>query len=153
MVSRRAIVGTDGLRKAVGEYLGYSGWHSVTQEMVDAFADITNDHQWIHIDPERAAEGPFGGTVAHGFLTLSLAPVLVFEVLDVTDVKLSVNYGADRVRFPASLPVGSRVRGGVEVIEVQDVAGGVQVMLRVTIERDGHEKPVCVAELLSRFYD
>jgi acyl dehydratase len=149
---KRTIDGVEALRAAVGEQLGTSDWHLVTQEMVDAFADVTGDHQWIHVDRERAAAGPFGGAIAHGFLTLSLAPVLVFEVLEVTGMAMSVNYGMDRVRFPAPVPVGSRVRASVELTELTDVAGGVQVTLRATIEREGGEKPVCVADLLSRFY-
>jgi acyl dehydratase len=149
---KRTIEGVDALRAAVGQHLGHSDWHRVTQEMVDAFADVTGDHQWIHVDRERAATGPFGGTIAHGFLTLSLAPVLVFEVLEVTGMAMSVNYGMDRVRFPAPVPVGARVRAGVELTALDDVAGGVQITLRATIEREGAEKPVCVADLLSRFY-
>jgi acyl dehydratase len=147
-----ATLDLDGLRDAVGEEVGVSGWHEVTQAMVDAFADVTGDHQWIHVDPARAAAGPFGTTIAHGWLTLSLAPMLLDEALTVGGVGMSINYGADRVRFPAPLPVGSRVRGRITVAAVADVAGGVQVTLRATIEREGGEKPVCVADLLARFH-
>lgn len=150
---KRTFEGLGPVREAVGEHLGFSDWHLVSQAMIDAFADVTGDHQWIHVEPQRAAEGPFGTTIAHGFLTLSLAPVLVFEVLEVTGISMSVNYGMDRVRFPSPVPVGSRVRAGVELAAVSDVEGGVQVTLRATIEREGSEKPVCVADLLSRFYD
>lgn len=153
LAPRRTIDGLNAVRAAVGEHLGYSDWHLVTQEMIDAYADVTGDHQWIHVDHERAASGPFGTTVVHGLLTLSLAPILVFEVLEVTGVTMSINYGADRIRFPAPLPAGSRIRAGVELMDARDVAGGVQVTLQVTLERENEEKPVCVADLLSRFYD
>ena len=141
----------DELPNHVGERLGASGWHEVTQEQVRLFADATGDHQWIHLDQERAAAGPFGGTIAHGFLTLSLAPVLVHEVFDVPDARITINYGLNRVRFPAPLPVGSRVRADVTCVAVDEVPGGVQVTLAVTFEREGGGKPVCVAELLLRY--
>lgn len=144
--------GPHALRAAVGEHLGYGDWHVVTQAMVDAFADLTGDHQWIHVDPQRASNGPFGTTIAHGFLTLALASVLVAEVVSVTGVSMAVNYGTDRVRFPAPVAVGSRVRAGVQVVDAVDVPGGVQVTLRATIEREGGDKPACVANLLARFY-
>jgi acyl dehydratase len=137
----------DELPNHVGQRLGASGW----QEQVRMFADATGDHQWIHLDQERAAAGPFGGTIAHGFLTLSLAPVLVNEVFEVADAGITINYGLNRVRFPAPLPVGSRVRADVTCVAVDDVPGGVQVALAVTFEREGGGKPVCVAELLLRF--
>jgi acyl dehydratase len=141
----------DELRAHVGQRLGVSAWHQVTQEQVRLFADATSDHQWIHLDAERAAAGPFGGTIAHGFLTLSLAPQLVAEVLEVADAAITINYGLNRVRFPAPLPVGSRVRADVTCAAVEDVPGGQQVIYAVTFEREGGEKPVCVAELLLRY--
>jgi acyl dehydratase len=141
----------DELRAHVGQRLGASAWHQVTQEQVRLFADATGDHQWIHLDTERAAAGPFGGTIAHGFLTLSLAPQLVAEVLEVADAAITINYGLNRVRFPAPLPVGSRVRADVTCAAVEDVPGGQQVTYAVTFEREGGEKPVCVAELLLRY--
>ena len=142
----------DALRAAVGEHLGYSDWHEVTQEQIDLFAQATGDHQWIHVDAERAAAGPFGTTIAHGFLTLSLISMLARQVSRVDGVRMVINYGCNRVRFPAPVPVGSRVRAGVLVKSVDDVAGGVQVVYEVTIERDGGEKPCCVAETVSRMY-
>ena len=138
---------------AVGEHLGYSEWREIDQARIDAFADTTDDHQWIHVDPERAKAGPFGTTIAHGFLTLSLVPALASEVYRVDGARMGINYGLDKVRFPAPLPVGSRMRGGVELLSADEVAGGgIQVRNRVTIEREGGEKPICVAETLSRFY-
>lgn len=141
----------DELRGYVGQRLGASPWHEVTQEQVNMFADATGDRQWIHVDPQRAAAGPFGGPVAHGFLTLSLAPLLVAEVLEVADASVTINYGLNRVRFPAPLPVGSRVRADVTCAAVEEVPGGLQVTLAVTFEREGGTKPVCVAEWLVRY--
>jgi acyl dehydratase len=140
------------LADAVGQHLGYSDWHEVDQKRVDLFADATGDHQWIHVDPERAAKGPFERTIAHGFLTLSLVPMLNAEVYRVDGVRMAVNYGLNKVRFPAPLPVGSRVRGGVELVEATPVDGGVQVVARVTVEVEGAPKPCCVAETVARFY-
>jgi acyl dehydratase len=140
------------LADATGEHLGYSEWHEVDQKRVDLFADATGDHQWIHVDPERAAAGPFKRTIAHGFLTLSLVPVLVTDVYGVAGVRMAVNYGLNKVRFPAPVPVGSRVRAGVELVEVSPVEGGVQVVTRVTIEVEGAAKPCCVAETVARLY-
>ena len=139
------------LRGYVGQRLGASAWHEVTQQQVGLFADATGDHQWIHVDPERAAAGPFGGPVAHGFLTLSLAPMLVAEVIEVADASVTINYGLNRVRFPAPLPVGSRVRADVTCAAVDDVTVGLQAMFTVTFEREGGGKPVCVADLLLRY--
>lgn len=141
----------DELRSYVGKQFGVSPWHEVTQKQVGLFADATGDHQWIHVDPERAAAGPFGGTIAHGFLTLALAPVLVWEVVEVADASVTVNYGLNKVRFPAPLPVGSRIRADVSCISVEDVPGGLQVAFGLTFEREGGSKPVCIAELLLRF--
>ncbi|MCX9193828.1 dehydratase [Carbonactinospora thermoautotrophica] len=140
------------LPAVVGAHLGYSGWLLVDQERIDAFADVTGDHQWIHVDVERAKAGPFGDTVAHGFLTLSLLPAFLSQIISVDGVRMAVNYGLNKVRFPAPVPSGSRVRGGAELVEVQEVPGGYQVVTRVTVEREGGDKPCCVAELVSRYY-
>ena len=149
----RTFAGPDDLRKAVGEHLGYSEWLAVEQERVTAFAEATEDRQWIHVDPEKAAQGPFGTTIAHGFLTLSLVPALASKVYRVDGVRMGINYGLDKVRFPAPLPTGSRVRAGVEMLAAEDVAGGAILLRnRVTLEREGGDKPVCVAETLSRMY-
>ncbi len=141
----------DDIRAAAGTELGVSGWHVVTQQQIDDFATATGDHQWIHTDVERAAAGPFGTTIAHGFLTLSLTPTLLHEIYEVRGVGMAINYGANRVRFPAPLPSGSRVRVRARLESVDDVAGGVQVVTHVEIERDGGDKPCCVADLVSRF--
>ena len=136
----------------VGKHLGYSEWREMTQERVNQFADATDDHQFIHVDVERAKETPFGGTIAHGFLTLSLIVPIMGDLFTVAGVKMGVNYGLDRVRFPAPLPVGAQFRGGAEIVEVTEVPGGVQVKSKVTIEVQGSEKPACVAETLVRLY-
>jgi acyl dehydratase len=136
----------------IGEHLGYSEYHQVTQEQVNIFAEATGDHQWIHIDVERAKAGPFGGPIAHGYLTLSLAPVLLAGVLRVDGVAMGVNYGANKVRFPSPVPVGSNVRLGAKLLGVEDVTGGKQVTIEATFEVEGAAKPSCVAELLFRYY-
>jgi acyl dehydratase len=134
-----------------GLELGPSRWVEVDQERVDRFASATEDAQWIHTNRERAAAGPFGTTIAHGFLTLSLLPELWFEVAGDTGYHLTVNYGVNRVRFPAPVPVGSRVRARFRIEDIEGVDGGQQARIAATVERDGHEKPVCVAELVFRF--
>jgi len=148
----REFADLDELRAAAGQPLGTSGWHVVNQARIDAFADATGDHQWIHVDPERAASGPFGTTIAHGFLTLSLAPLLMGEIYRVGGVRMGVNYGLNRVRFPAPVPSGSRVRGTGELAEVTEVDGGVQLVTRLTVEAEGVAKPVCVADSVVRLY-
>ena len=135
-----------------GTHLGYSDWHLIDQERVDRFADATDDHQWIHVDPERAAEGPFGGTIAHGYLTLSLAPVLLHDVLHVEGMRLGVNYGCNKVRFPSPVPVGTKLRLGAQVADVEDVEGGVQVTLDLVLETEGAAKPSCVAQVVYRYF-
>ena len=137
---------------AVGTELGSSQWHTVDQHRVDLFAEATGDHQWIHVDPERAKAGPFGTTIAHGFLTLSLLPVLASECYSVAGVRMAVNYGSNKVRFPAPVPVGSAVRGTAELVSTEDVPGGVQVVVRFTIAGQDGGKPYCVAESITRFY-
>jgi acyl dehydratase len=141
--------GVADLEKAVGTHLGHSEWHTVDQDQIDAFAAATGDHQWIHVDPAKAAKGPFGSTVAHGFLTLSLLPILTWQVYKVEGVKMIVNYGADKLRFPSPVPVDSRVRAGVELNAVTPIALGYQVALKVTIDREGGDKPACVADMLA----
>jgi acyl dehydratase len=140
------------LRDSVGKHLGFTDWQEMSQDRVNLFADATDDHQFIHVDVERAKETPFGGTIAHGYLTLSLMAPVMGELLKVSGVKMGINYGLDRVRFPAPLPVGARWRGGAEIVEVTEVAGGLQVKAKGTIEVEGAEKPACVAECLVRLY-
>ncbi len=136
----------------VGEHLGYSEWLTVDQKRIDTFADATDDHQWIHVDPERAKAGPFGGTIAHGYLTLSMLPRSSFELMHVDDASAAINYGLNKLRFPAPVPVGSRIRTTFRIVDVAEVEGGVQVTTAATVQREGSEKPVCVAETLSRYY-
>ncbi len=145
----RVFDGIAELENAVGTHLGHSEWHTIDQDQIDAFAAATGDHQWIHVDPTRAAEGPFGATVAHGFLTLSLLPMLTWQVYTVEGVTMAVNYGADKLRFPSPVPVGSRVRAAVELTAVTPNKLGYQVATRVTIELDGSDKPACVADMLA----
>jgi acyl dehydratase len=140
------------LEARAGTHLGRTAWHTVDQAQINAFADATGDHQWIHVDPERAADGPFGRTVAHGYLTLSLAPMLLWEIMQVDGASVVVNYGLNRVRFPAPLPVGSSVRASVDCMDVEQVRGGKQVTLLFTVEVEGYDKPCCVAEILFRYY-
>ncbi|HWL99023.1 MAG TPA: MaoC family dehydratase [Nocardioidaceae bacterium] len=142
----RVFNGIDELKQAVGEHLGHSDWHTVTQEKVDLFADATGDHQWIHVDPERAKAGPFGGTIAHGYMTLSLLPMLNQQIYRIDGLTMGINYGTNKVRFPSPVPVGSRVRAGTEILEVNPNAQGAQAVVRTTIEVEGGEKPACVAE-------
>jgi acyl dehydratase len=146
------ITGIGELRERIGDELAVSEWHEVTQEAIDAFAEVTGDHQWIHVDPERARETPFGGTIAHGYYTLSLAPMFSYAMLDLQGFAFGVNYGLNRVRFPAPMPVGDRVRMRMKLAEVEEVAGGAQITMQLTFEREGGEKPVCIAESLSRVY-
>jgi acyl dehydratase len=148
----RVFNGVDELREAKGSEVGASDWVEVGQEQIDGFADATGDHQWIHVDAERAKDGPFGTTIAHGFLTLSLLPKLVQGVYRIEGVKMGVNYGLNKVRFTSPLPVGSRVRGRVEIIDVTDISGGVQIASKVTVEIENSEKPAVVAEWLTRQY-
>lgn len=137
------------LEKAAGTHLGYSEWHTIDQAQIDSFADATGDYQWIHVDPAKAANGPFGTTIAHGYLTLSLVPMLVWQVYTVEGVLLSVNYGANKLRFPDPVPVGSEIRAGVELVSVTPGGAGYQVIARVTIERRGGHKPACVIDTVS----
>ncbi len=140
------------LSALVGTHLGYSEYRTVTQEQVNLFAEATGDHQWIHVDPERAAKGPFGHTIAHGYFTLSLIPVLLGSVMKVDGVTMGVNYGTNKVRFTSPVPVGAEVRAGATLASVEEVSGGVQVALDVTVEVKDAPKPSCVAQVVFRYY-
>ena len=148
----RTITGLDELRRLEGETLGTSDWHEVSQKDINAFADATGDHQWIHVDPERAKDTPFGGTIAHGYYTLSLAPHLSEQAFRLDGFAMGVNYGLNKVRFPAPLPVGSKVRMEARLAGVEDIPGGAQLTLELTFHCDCTDKPVCVAESLARVY-
>jgi acyl dehydratase len=151
-MATRVITGTDELKSLVGEHLGYSDYMEITQDRVNKFADATGDHQWIHVDVERAKAGPFGGPIAHGYLTLSLGPVLYPTIVRVEGFSMGVNYGANKVRFPAPVPVGSSLRLGVKLLGVEDITGGVQMTMEFTFECVGASKPSCVAEIIFRSY-
>ncbi len=138
------------LKSHVGEEIGVSDWIAIDQQRIDRFAEATGDHQWIHVDPERAAAGPFGATVAHGYLTLSLVPEMAATAFGIGDVIMGVNYGLNRVRFPAPVPVNSRLRGHFKLLSFEPIAGGAQMVVEVTMEREGSSKPVCVAETIAR---
>lgn len=141
--------GLDELEKAIGTHVGFSPWHRITQDQIDLFADATGDHQWIHVDTERAARGPFGGTIAHGYLTLSLIPKMLWEVYTIEGISMGVNYGADKLRFPSPVPVDSEVRAGVELISLAPGSGGQVLTSKVTVEIKDSAKPACVIEMLS----
>jgi acyl dehydratase len=149
----RTIDGIDGLKALVGEHLGYSSYLEITQEQVNTFADATGDHQWIHVDPERAKAGPFGGPIAHGYLTLSLGPMLAPQVFIVTGISMGVNYGSGKIRFPSPVPVGAKLRLGVTIKDVEEIAGGAQVTQEFVFEVEGAPKPSCVAEVIFRYYE
>jgi acyl dehydratase len=152
-MAQTKLEGVDGVLAAVGQNLGHSEWVTITQERVNLFAEATDDHQWIHVDPERAErESPFGGPIAHGYLTLSLVTPLVGQIIDATGFRMGVNYGAEKIRFPAPVPVGSRVRASATLDEATPFEGGVQMNLKVTIEVEGQEKPALVASILFRRY-
>ena len=140
------------LQARVGEELAVGDWVTVDQPMIDKFAEATGDHQWIHVDRERAAKGPFGTTIAHGFLTLSLLPRLAQSAMQVEDVRMGVNYGLNRVRFPAPVPADSRLRARLKLLAYEPIEGGAQLTMQVTMEREGSDRPVCVAEAVSRRY-
>ncbi|WP_286157046.1 MaoC family dehydratase [Streptomyces sp. AA4] len=150
MIPMRVFSDVAELAEAVGGTLGTSEWHTVSQEQVQLFADATGDHQWIHLDAEKAAAGPFGTTIAHGFLTLSLIPAFLPEIYRVEGLKMGINYGLNKVRFPQPVKVGSRVRGTADLVELTDVPGGKQAVVRWTVEIEGEDKPACVAEMVSR---
>jgi acyl dehydratase len=139
------------LRQAVGTHLGYSSWCTITQQQIDLFAQATHDHQWIHVDPERAADGPFGATIAHGYLSLALIPALLDEIYTVESLTMGVNYGCNKLRFPAPVRVGSRLRAGAELLSLENHTGGTQLNALVTVEIEGSLKPSCVAEIIYIF--
>ena len=147
----KTIKSTEELKASVGP-LGSSNWLTIDQERIQAFAVATGDHNWIHVDVERAAEGPFGRTIAHGYLTLSLIPLLLKEVFEFSPRKMGLNYGLNRVRFPAPVPVDSRIRANVELVSVEDAGDALQVVVRTSVEIEGQQKPACVAEALFRWY-
>ena len=138
----------DDFKAAAGQELGTSDWVTVTQQQIDTFADATGDHQWIHVDPERAKDGPFGGTIAHGYLTLSLLPVFVEQIYTIEGLAFGMNYGANKVRFPSPVPVDSRLRGTATLVETHDIPIGTQGIVKVVVEREGGDKPVCIAEVI-----
>jgi acyl dehydratase len=144
--------GIDDIKARVGQELGISDWLEVTQAEIDKFAEATGDHQWIHVDVDKASQTPFGGTIAHGYYTLSLAPRFSYELYTIENVAFALNYGANKVRFPAPLKVGAKVRMRATLSNVEDVAGGVQITTTCTFETEGGEKPVCVAETLTRVF-
>ena len=149
----REIASLAELKSLIGQEVAVSDWLEITQDRVNRFADATGDHQWIHLDVERARkESPYGTTIAHGFLTLSLLPMLFEQSLVMRDVKMGVNYGTNKVRFPAPVPVGSRLRARIVLLSVEDFDGGAQVVWKLTMEREGSDKPVCVAESITRRY-
>ncbi|MDV2478411.1 MaoC family dehydratase [Rhodococcus zopfii] len=145
----RVFQGIAEIEAAVGQHLGYSEWLEITQERVNTFADATGDHQWIHVDPERAASGPYGTTIAHGYLTLSLLPVLGSQIFTVEGLKMRINYGSNKVRFPAPVPVGSKIRAGVTVTSVERTAKGANLIVSYTVEVDGGDKPALIAETVA----
>lgn len=148
------INGIAGLKELLGQHLGYSDYIEITQDRVNLFADATGDHQWIHVDPERAAkESPFGGPIAHGYLTMSMGPMLFPQIATVTGIKMGVNYGCGKVRFPSPVPVGSKVRLGAELSNLEDIPGGAQVTMTFTFECEGAPKPSCVSEVIFRYYE
>jgi len=148
----KIIAGIDGLKAEVGNHLGYSSYLTISQERVNQFAEATVDFQWIHVDVERAKTGPFGGPIAHGYLTLSLGPVFLPEIFAVSGISMGVNYGANKVRFMSPVPVGAQLRAGAKLMNVDEIAGGAQVTLEIVFECEGAAKPSCVAEVILRYY-
>lgn len=140
------------LLQSVGKKLGESAWVAIEQDRINLFADATDDHQWIHVDTEKAKTGPFGATIAHGYLTLSLVNRFLPEIVDVRGISMGVNYGCDKIRFPAPVKVGSRVRGVGELVAAEEVKGGIQATIRVTVEIEGGERPACVVDTISRYF-
>lgn len=145
------IDGAEDLRRRLGTHLGYSDWLEIDQARIDEFAEATGDHQWIHVDPVRAAAGPFGAPIAHGYLTLSLSNYFMPRIVEIRGFDAGVNYGVDKVRFPAPVTVGSRIRAGAELVAIDEVKGGLQTTIRITIECEGSAKPACIIESLSRW--
>lgn len=152
-MAQTVLDGVEAVTNAVGSHLGYSDWLEITQERVNRFADATGDHQWIHVDPDKANDGPFGTTIAHGYLTLSLSNLFLPQIVEVRGFGLGVNYGVNKVRFPSPVPVGSKIRAGVELLEAEPVTGGVQTVMRITIEVEGGSKPACIIDSVSRYLE
>ena len=148
----RVFNGPAELLDAVGETLGASDWLEIDQSRINLFADATGDHQWIHVDPERAKDGPFGACIAHGYLTLSLVNLFLPQIIDVQNISMGVNVGCEKIRFPSPVPVGSRIRGVGELISAEEMKGGVQSVVRVTVEIEGQERPACVVDTISRYF-
>ena len=151
MTAQTILDGPDAVRAAVGTHLGFSDWLLMEQDRVNTFADATGDHQWIHVDPERAATGPFGAPIAHGYLTMSLSNYFLPQIIQTKGFSAGINYGVDKVRFPSPVKVGDRIRAGAEMLEVTDVNGGLQTLVRITIEIEGSDRPACVIDSLSRW--
>ena len=149
--ARTVLDGVDAVRAAVGTHLGYSDWLEIDQDRVNTFADATGDHQWIHVDPERAKDGPFGAAIAHGYLTMSLSNYFMPQIVETRGFSAGINYGVDKVRFPSPVKVGQSIRAGAEMIEVSEVKGGIQTLVRITIEIQGGERPACVIDSTSRW--
>jgi acyl dehydratase len=141
----------DAVKDAVGTHLGYTDWMVVDQDRINRFADATGDHQWIHVDEAKAKDGPFGGTIAHGYLTLSLTNLFLPQLITVENLSMGINYGVNKVRFPSPVRAGSRIRGGAEIAQADEVAGGVQAIIRVTVELEGSDKPACIVENVTRY--
>ena len=150
-MAQTVLDGIEAVQKAAGTHLGYSDWLEITQERVNLFAEATGDHQWIHVNPVKAKDGPYGATIAHGYLTMSLSNLFLPQIVDVQGFALGINYGANKVRFPAPVPVGSRIRGGAELVSVEPITNGVQTVIVITIEVEGAPKPACIIESVSRY--
>ena len=151
--AKRIIEDLEELKTMVGQEIGVSDWIKVTQERVNTFAEATGDHQWIHVDPERAKkESPYGGPIAHGYLTMSLAPYFLQQIMEIKKKRMGVNYGLNKVRFPAPVPVGGKLRMKAEVAEIEEIKGGIQIVIKMTFEVEGQEKPCCIAEAIYRYY-
>jgi acyl dehydratase len=141
----------DAVKEAVGTHLGHTDWIVVDQERINRFADATGDHQWIHVDEEQAKHGPFGATIAHGYLTLSLTNLFLPQLVSVENLSMGINYGVNKVRFPTPVRSGSRIRGGAEIVSAEDIPGGVQVIIKITVDLEGSDKPACIVENVTRY--
>lgn len=152
-MAKRIIEDIEDLKTMVGQEIGVSDWIKVTQERVNTFAEATGDHQWIHVDPERAKkESPYGGPIAHGYLTMSLAPYFLQQIMEIKKKRMGVNYGLNKVRFPSPVPVGCKLRMKAEAAEIEEINGGIQIVIKMTFEVEGKEKPCCIAEAIYRYY-
>lgn len=152
-MAKRIIEDPQDLKMMVGQEIGVSDWIGITQERVNTFADATDDHQWIHVDPERAKkESPYGGPIAHGYLTMSLGPYFLQQIMEIKKKRMGVNYGLNKVRFPAPVPVGGKLRMKATLAEAEEIQGGIQVVIKLTFEVEGQEKPCCIADAIYRYY-